>query len=98
VPPPEARIADITARLAAAGLRPERKQHDGHTTVEAIVPASFPDESWPGVLAALESADWFGLTDNTARGRVLWAAIRTSGPSGPASAGGAAGEPPPVQP
>ncbi|MEC3995569.1 hypothetical protein VSR01_19365 [Actinacidiphila sp. DG2A-62] len=98
MPPPEARIADITTRLAAAGLRPQRKQHPRHVTVEAIVPASFPDESWPGVLAALESADWFGLTDNSARGRVLWAAIRTSGPTGPATAGDAPGEPPRIQP
>jgi hypothetical protein len=78
VPPREARIAHITARLAAAGLRPVRKEHDDHTSIEAPVPASFPDSAWPGVLAVLETADWFGLADNTARGRVLWAAIRRS--------------------
>lgn len=76
MPPPDARIAEITARLAAAGLKPRRTEHSGHTTVEAAVPPSFPDESWPEVLAVLETADRFGLNSAT-HGRTLWAVIRS---------------------
>lgn len=78
MPPPEARIATITARLAAVGLRPQRKDHADRTVIEAAVPPSFPDAAWPDVLAALESADAFGLIDSAARGRSLWAAVHTS--------------------
>lgn len=74
----EARIAEIAARLTAAGLRPQRKENRGHTSVEAAVPPSLSAESWAEVLAALETADWFGLTDSSKRGRWLWAAVRRS--------------------
>lgn len=93
MPAPEARIADISTGLAALGLTPELKARRDQTTVEARVPESFPAESWPAVLALLETADAFGLNDSAARGRSLWAVIRRSAPSA-----GEAAEGPPVQP
>lgn len=98
MPVPEARIVEITARLSALGLRPERKDHVHHTTIQAALPASFPDAAWPDVLAVLESADFFGLADSTARGRFLWAAVRHS-PRAAADATSADAAPgPPAQP
>jgi hypothetical protein len=82
VPPPEARIADISARLAALGLAPELKEHRDHTSIEARVPSTFPADAWPEVLALLETADSFGLADSAAHGRELWAVIRKSVPRG----------------
>ncbi|SDM99831.1 hypothetical protein SAMN05216259_102264 [Actinacidiphila guanduensis] len=78
MPPPEARIADIRAGLAAAGLRPVRKDGAEEVRIEADVPPDFPPEAWLAVLAALESADRFGLSDGTARGRTVWALVRRS--------------------
>ncbi|MFC4034055.1 hypothetical protein ACFO3J_21625 [Streptomyces polygonati] len=77
----DARIADISARLTAVGLAPELKEYANRTSIEARVPDSFPAESWPEVLAVLETADGFGLADSAARGRSLWATIRKSAPA-----------------
>jgi hypothetical protein len=78
VPPPEARIADIRAGLAATGLTPLRKDEVDEVRIEADVPPDFPPEAWRAVLAVLESADRFGLSDGTARGRTVWALVRRS--------------------
>lgn len=83
MPPREARIADISARLTAVGLAPELKEYADRTSVEARVPNDFPAEAWPAVLAVLESADRFGFADSAARGRSLWAVIRKSAPGAP---------------
>ena len=80
MPSPEARIADIFARLVAVGLAPELKEHRDHTSIEARVPSAFPAEGWPEVMALLETADEFGLADGAARGRELWAVIRKGAP------------------
>jgi hypothetical protein len=56
------------------------------TSIEARLPDTFPDESWPEVLTLLETADWFGLAGSTTRGRSLWAAIRKSAPAATAAA------------
>lgn len=88
MPPPEARIADICARLFAVGLTPERTDNGDCTRIEARVPSAFPAGSWPELLAVLETADRFGLADSTSRGRQLWAAVRTDpGPARPAASG-----------
>jgi hypothetical protein len=81
VPPPESRIAEVAEGLAAVGLRPKRIEYRGHTSLEAAVPRSFPNASWPRVLALLAEADWFGLADGSARGRSLWAAFNNSAPA-----------------
>jgi hypothetical protein len=73
--PRDTRIADLLARLAAAGLAPERKEYGDRTHVEADVPDDFPPANWPDVLNALAAADAYGSADS-ARGRTLWAAIR----------------------
>lgn len=77
MPPPEARIADICARLAAVGLTPERTDEGDCAQIEARVPSDFPAGSWRELLAVLETADRFGLADSTSRGRQLWAVVRT---------------------
>ena len=81
MPPPESRIAEVSTGLTAVGLRPKRVEHRGHTSLEAAVPRSFPDASWPRLLALLAKADWFGLVDSSARGRSLWAAFHSSAPA-----------------
>ena len=78
--PPQARTADIFARLTAAGLSPEVTEAADHTRIEAKVPTPFPAEAWPQVVAALEKADWFGLAHSSERGGSLWAAVRKRGP------------------
>lgn len=77
MPRPEARIADICARLAAVGLTPERTDRGGRARIEAPVPPDFPAGRWPELLAVLETADRFGFADSTSRGRHLWAVVRT---------------------
>lgn len=77
MPPPEARIDDICARLVAVGLTPERADDGDHTQIEARVPSDFPAGSWRELLAVLETADRFGFADSTSRGRQLWAVVRT---------------------
>lgn len=77
MPPPEARIDDICARLVAVGLTPERTDDGDHTQIEARVPSGFPAGSWRELLAVLETADRFGFADSTSRGRQLWAVVRT---------------------
>ncbi|MFI1091844.1 hypothetical protein [Streptomyces sp. NPDC020917] len=81
VPPPESRIAEVATGLTAVGLRPKRVEDRGHTSLEAAVPRTFPDASWPRLLALLGKADWFGLADSSARGRSLWAAFHNSTPA-----------------
>lgn len=88
MPPPEARIADICARLAAVGLTPERTDHGDRTRIEARVPSDFPAGSWPELLAVLETADRFGFADSTSRGRQLWAVVRTDPPEASHASGG----------
>lgn len=73
--PRDTRLADLLARLAAAGLAPERKEYADRTHVEAHLPDDFPPASWPDVLNALAAADVYGSADG-ARGRTLWAVIR----------------------
>ena len=85
--PPDARIARIAERLAAVGLTPERKEYADRTVVKARVPNAFPDTAWPEVLAVLETADAFGFTEGTARGRSLWAAVRKGPPESADGAG-----------
>lgn len=80
MPPLEARIADIFARLAAVGLTPVRTDEDDRTQIDACVPSDFPSGSWPELLAVLETADRFGLADSTSRGRLLWAVVWTHPP------------------
>jgi len=93
VPPPESRIAEVATGLTAVGLRPKRIEYRDHTSVEAAVPRSFPDASWPQVLALLAEADWFGLADSSARGRSLWAAFHNSAPAASTTAEGANDQP-----
>jgi hypothetical protein len=76
VPPRDARIADLFARLTAAGLAPEQKEYADRTLVEAQVADDLSAEAWPEVLAALETADLFGSTDRAGGDRHLWAAFR----------------------
>jgi hypothetical protein len=76
VPPRDARIADLFARLTAAGLAPVRKEYADRTLVRAQVPDSFPPHAWSEVLAVLETADSFGSTDRPGGVRHLWAAFR----------------------
>jgi hypothetical protein len=77
--PRDARIADLLARLTAAGLAPERKEYADRTVVEAQI-ADFPAETWSEVLAVLETADSFGSTDRGDAGQYLWAAFRHEQP------------------
>ncbi|MYS22577.1 hypothetical protein GA0115240_142314 [Streptomyces sp. DvalAA-14] len=86
MPPRDRRIAAISARLTAVGLEPELKEYAHYTSIEARVPDSSPVESWSEVLAALETADGFGLADSAARGRSLWATIRKSVPAATSAA------------
>ncbi len=88
MPRPEARIADISARLTALGLAPELKEHRDRTSIKARVTAGFPADAWAEVLAVLETADSFGLTDSATRGRELWAVIRKSAPEAEEAAEG----------
>lgn len=81
MPPPEARIADISAGLAAVGLTPQLKEYGDRTSIEARLPDSFPAGAWSAVLALLESADWFGLVNSRVRGLSLWAVISKSDPA-----------------
>lgn len=71
-----ARIADLSARLTAAGLAPEQKEYADRTLIEAHLPDHFPETSWPEVLAALETADAYGSADQGEGHRRLWAVIR----------------------
>ncbi|WP_329133949.1 hypothetical protein OG552_17435 [Streptomyces sp. NBC_01476] len=80
MPPRDARIADIAARFAAAGLVPQVKEYADRTSIEARVPEPFPEETWPALLALLETADSFGLVTTT-RGRSVWAAVRKDAPA-----------------
>lgn len=75
MPPRDARIADLFARLTAAGLAPERKEYADRTLIAAQVPNSFPETTWSEVLAVLETADSFGSTDRGETGQYLWAAF-----------------------
>ncbi|WP_405583923.1 hypothetical protein [Streptomyces sp. NBC_01190] len=81
--PRDARIAALSARLAATGLVPELKEYADRTSIEAEVPTPFPDASWPAVLAVLEAADTFGFADNSTRGRSLWAVVYRGAASPP---------------
>ncbi|WUH92322.1 hypothetical protein OG900_20905 [Streptomyces sp. NBC_00433] len=76
MPPRDARIADLFARLTAAGLAPEQKEYADRTLIGARVADDFPAEAWPEVLAALETADSFGSADRAGGDRHLWAAFR----------------------
>lgn len=93
MPPPEARITEITSRLAAAGLSPQREEYADRATIHAAIPPAFPDAAWPEVLAALEAADEFGLNDSADRGRSLWAVITKSAPAATDAAGRAHPQP-----
>jgi hypothetical protein len=55
-----------------------RKDGAEEVRIEADVPPDFPPEAWRAVLAVLESADRFGLSDGSARGRTVWALVRRS--------------------
>lgn len=76
MPPRDARIADLIARLIAAGLAPVRKEYADRTLVSARVSGAFPSDAWSEVLAVLETADSFGSTDRAGGVRHLWAAFR----------------------
>jgi hypothetical protein len=93
VPPSEARITEITSRLAAVGLSPQRKEYADRTTIEAAIPPGLPDTVWPEVLAVLEAADEFGLNDSATYGRSLWAVITKSAPAATDAAGRAHPQP-----
>ncbi|WP_329177109.1 hypothetical protein [Streptomyces sp. NBC_01477] len=75
MPPRDARIADLSARLTAAGLAPEQKEYADRTLIEAQVPDEFAEENWPDILAVLGTADSFGSTDRGGAGQYLWAAF-----------------------
>lgn len=81
MPSPEARADSLAARFDAAGLAPRTHDHPRHLSIEADVPDSVTSELWQEVLSLLESADWFGLMDSSARGRTVWAAIRKDSPA-----------------
>jgi hypothetical protein len=77
VPSPEARVDKLAASLSAAGFSPHVKDHKNCACIEIdmAVPDSLSAESWRELLALLDTADWFGLTDSTTSGRTVWAAI-----------------------
>jgi hypothetical protein len=71
----------MAARLSAAGFTPNVTHHDDCTCIESEVPDSISAESWRELLAALETADWFGLVDSSESGRTVWAAVSNEAPA-----------------
>jgi hypothetical protein len=72
----------MAARLSALGLAPVTTQHAGHTGIDVYVPRTFSREQWQELLAALATADHFGLVDSSEDGRSVWAGVDKNPRSG----------------
>ncbi|MCX4787676.1 hypothetical protein OG369_16225 [Streptomyces sp. NBC_01221] len=71
----------MAARLSAWGLTPIVTSHGDCIRIEAYVPQSISPELWRELLAALATADCFGLVDSSADGRTLWAGVNKKTPA-----------------
>lgn len=89
---PASRTQAIAARLVTAGFSPRVIRRPEYTRIETDVPNEVPPPAWRELLAALESADRFGL-DGTSDGRTAWAVVHGETP---ATAGAARGHGPPA--
>lgn len=78
---PEARVDRMTARLAALGIASVVTRGKGWSRVEAHVPRPLSPELWQELLAALGTADAFGLVDSSADGRSIWAEANDKTPA-----------------
>lgn len=78
---PDGRVDRMTARLAALGIAPIVTRGKGWGRVEAHVPCPLSPERWQELLAALATADSFGLVDSSADGRRVWAGVNDKTPA-----------------
>lgn len=79
--PPDGRVDRMTARLAALGIVSTVTRGEGRGRVEAYVPRSLPPEQWQELLAALATADAFGLVDSSEDGLSVWAGVNDKTPA-----------------
>ena len=68
-------------RLSALGLTPVVTHHADYTCIEAHVAQPIFPKSWQELLAALATADCFGLVDSSEDGRSVWAGVKRKTPA-----------------
>ncbi|MFE7546812.1 hypothetical protein [Streptomyces gardneri] len=78
---PESRVDHMTTQLAAVGVAYAVTRGKGWIRVEAHVPHPLAPEQWQELLAALATADSFGLADSSADGRSVWAGVNDKTPA-----------------
>ncbi|MEU1231442.1 hypothetical protein [Streptomyces sp. NPDC005828] len=71
----------MTARLTALGITSVVTRGRGWNRVEAHVPRPLSPEQWQELLAAMATADSFGLVDSSADGRSIWAGVNDKTPA-----------------
>lgn len=83
MPSPLSRVDRLVKRLEVAGFAPRVMRHRDRLRIETELPGEVSAASWRELLAALATADRFGLVQGADRSRTAWADIHRDAPTAP---------------